>query len=246
MDGQDTTQQTEQQAAAAEHEPHGDVGGRLNWLRAGVLGANDGIVSTAGVIVGVAGATTERTAILTAGIAALVAGALSMGVGEYVSVSTQRDTETALLEKERRELRETPDEELAELAGFYEKRGLEPELAKEVAVQLTAKDALKAHAEVELQIDPESLTSPWHAAFASMGSFFVGALLPLIAALISSPSWHVPVIVLFVVIALALTGWLSGRLGGMAPGRQIARNVGGGLLAMVVTYAIGALVGTQL
>jgi VIT1/CCC1 family predicted Fe2+/Mn2+ transporter len=243
MDGRETKAQA---AVVAQHEPHGDIGGRLNWLRAGVLGANDGIVSTAGVIVGVAGATTERTAILTAGIAALVAGALSMGVGEYVSVSTQRDTEAALLEKERRELLETPDEELAELAGFYEKRGLDPQLAREVAVQLTAKDALAAHAEVELQIDPESLTSPWHAAFASMGSFFVGALLPLIAVLISSPSWRVPVIVLFVVLALALTGLLSARLGGTTPGRQIARNVGGGLLAMVVTYAIGALVGTQL
>jgi VIT1/CCC1 family predicted Fe2+/Mn2+ transporter len=244
MDPVDTTDS--EAPVGDHHEPHGDVGGRLNWLRAGVLGANDGIVSTAGVIVGVAGATTERGAILTAGIAALVAGALSMGVGEYVSVSTQRDTEMALLDRERRELVETPELELAELAGFYEQRGLEPELAREVAVQLTAKDALAAHAEVELQIDPESLTSPWHAAYASMGSFFVGALLPLIAALISSPSWHVPLIVVFVVIALALTGLLSSRLGGTPPGRQIARNVGGGVLAMVVTYAIGALVGTQL
>jgi vacuolar iron transporter family protein len=228
------------------HEPHGDVGGRLNWLRAGVLGANDGIVSTAGVIVGVAGATTARGAILTAGVAALVAGALSMGVGEYVSVSTQRDTEKALLDRERRELVETPELELAELAGFYEERGLEPALAREVAAQLTAKDALAAHAEVELQIDPDSLTSPWHAAYASMGSFVVGALLPLVAAVVSSPSWHVPLIVVFVVIALALTGALSARLGGTSPGRQIARNITGGLLAMVVTYAVGALVGTQL
>jgi vacuolar iron transporter family protein len=228
------------------HEPHGDVGGRLNWLRAGVLGANDGIVSTAGVIVGVAGATTERGAILTAGLAALVAGALSMGVGEYVSVSTQRDTESALLEKERRELLEEPETELAELAGFYRDRGLDAELAHEVAVQLTAKDALAAHAEVELQIDPESLTSPWHAAFASMASFFVGALLPLLAALLSSQTWHVPVIMAAVVLALVLTGWQSARLGGMTPGRQIARNVVGGLLAMVVTYAIGASVGTHL
>ncbi|MDQ2755747.1 MAG: VIT family protein [Actinomycetota bacterium] len=231
---------------AAQHEPHGDSGARLNWLRAGVLGANDGVVSTAGVIVGVAGATTAPGAILTAGIAALVAGALSMGVGEYVSVSTQRDTEKALLDKERRELAETPELELAELAGFYRNRGLDPELAHEVAVQLSAKDALAAHAEIELQIDPDNLTSPWHAAFASTGSFFVGALLPLVAALISSPSWHVPVIVLFVVIALTLTGLLSARLGGTTPGRQVARNVAGGMLAMVVTYAIGALVGTQL
>jgi len=231
---------------AAHHEPHGDVGGRLNWLRAGVLGANDGIVSTAGVIVGVAGATTERGAILTAGIAALVAGALSMGVGEYVSVSTQRDTEAALLDRERRELAEEPEMELAELAGFYREKGLDRDLAHEVAVQLTAHDALAAHAQVELQLDPESLTSPWHAALASMGAFTVGALLPLLAALSTSPAWHVPVIVLSVVVALALTGWLSARLGGMTPGRQIARNVGGGLLAMIVTYAIGTLVGSQL
>jgi VIT1/CCC1 family predicted Fe2+/Mn2+ transporter len=152
-----------------------------------------------------------------------------MGVGEYVSVSTQRDTEAALLDRERRELAEEPEMELAELAGFYREKGLDPDLAHEVAVQLTAHDALAAHAEVELQLDPESLTSPWHAAFASMGAFTVGALLPLLAAL-----------------ALALTGWLSARLGGMTPGRQIARNVGGGLLAMIVTYAIGTLVGTQL
>jgi VIT1/CCC1 family predicted Fe2+/Mn2+ transporter len=167
-------------------------------------------------------------------------------VGEYVSVSTQRDTEAALLDRERRELAEEPEMELTELAGFYREKGLDPDLAHEVAVQLTAHDALAAHAEVELQLDPESLTSPWHAAFASMGAFTVGALLPLLAALFSSPASHVPVIVLSVVLALALTGWLSARLGGMTPGRQIARNVGGGLLAMIVTYAIGTLVGTQL
>jgi VIT1/CCC1 family predicted Fe2+/Mn2+ transporter len=246
MDRRDAKEMKEAAAAAARHEPHGDIGGRLNWLRAGVLGANDGIVSTAGVIVGVAGATTERGAILTAGIAALVAGALSMGVGEYVSVSTQRDTEAALLERERRELDEEPEEELAELAGFYRDKGLDADLATKVAEQLTAHDALAAHAEVELQIDPESLTSPWHAAFASMAAFTAGALLPLLAALISSQSWHVPVIVLFVIVALALTGGLSARLGGTTPARQIARNITGGLLAMAVTYAIGTLVGTQL
>ena len=245
-----TMNRHEDQAKAAalggHHEPHGDVGGRLNWLRAGVLGANDGIVSTAGVIVGVAGATTERGAILAAGIAALVAGALSMAVGEYVSVSTQRDTEAALLDRERRELAEEPELELAELAGFYRQKGLDSDLAQKVAVQLTAHDALAAHAEVELQLDPESLTSPWHAAFASMGAFTVGGLLPLLAALFTSPAWHVRVIVFSVVVALALTGWLSARLGGTTPGRQIARNVGGGLLAMIVTYAVGTLVGTQL
>lgn len=237
---------SETTAVEAHEEPHGDTGARLNWLRAAVLGANDGIVSTAGVIVGVAGATTSRAPILTAGLAALVAGALSMGVGEYVSVSTQRDTERALLAKERRELRETPDEELAELAGLYEAKGLAPELAHEVAVQLTAHDALAAHAEVELQIDPEKLTSPWHAAGASALAFFVGALLPLLTVLLTSVSLRIPVIAAAVVAALALTGWVSARLGGMAPGRQIARNVGGGVLAMVVTYGIGALVGTKI
>jgi VIT1/CCC1 family predicted Fe2+/Mn2+ transporter len=135
----------------AQHsdEPHeGSIASRLNWLRAGVLGANDGIVSTAGIVVGVAGATDDRQAILVAGVAGLFAGALSMATGEYVSVSTQRDTERALLAKERRELRDEPEEELAELAYFYEEKGLNAELALQVATELTARDALAAHAEV--------------------------------------------------------------------------------------------------
>ncbi|MDQ6715199.1 MAG: VIT family protein [Actinomycetota bacterium] len=238
---------TEPTDLLAHDEPHdNDSSTRLNWLRAAVLGANDGIVSTAGVIVGVAGATTDQAPILTAGVAALVAGALSMGVGEYVSVSTQRDTERALLEKERRELAETPDEELAELTEIYRRKGIDAQLAHEVAVQLTAHDALGAHAEAELQIDPDNLTSPWHAAYASTLAFFSGALLPLLAVLFSSPSWRVPVIVVAVLLALVLTGWTSSRLGGMRPGRQIARNVVGGALALSVTYAIGSLVGTRL
>ncbi len=144
-----------------EDEPHEQgLNDRLNWLRAGVLGANDGIVSTAGIVLGVAGATSERTAILVAGIAGLAAGAMSMAAGEYVSVSTQRDSEEALLAEERRELREDPDDELAELAGLYVDKGLDPDLALQVARQLTANDALAAHAEVELGIDPEDLTSP--------------------------------------------------------------------------------------
>jgi VIT1/CCC1 family predicted Fe2+/Mn2+ transporter len=233
-----------------EHdEPHADVGStgvRLNWLRAGVLGANDGIVSTAGVIAGVAGATAEPGPVLTAGVAALVAGALSMAVGEYVSVSTQRDTEAALLAKERRELREEPEAELAELAHFYEDKGLDPKLAHQVAVQLTEHDALAAHAEVELQIDPEALTSPWHAAFASMVSFVVGALLPLLAVVIAPHNVWAAVLVVSVVVALAITGVVSARLGGMSPGRQMVRNIAGGILAMGVTYAIGVLVGPHL
>ena len=227
-------------------EPHAEgLGNRLNWLRAGVLGANDGIVSTAGIVVGVAGATTDRTAILVAGIAALVAGALSMAAGEYVSVSTQRDSERALLDKERRELREDPVDELNELAGLYVDKGLDPELAREVATQLTAHDALRAHAEVELGLDPDELTSAWNAAFASMVSFTVGALLPLLTIVLVPQDWRVWVTMGAVATALAITGWLSARFGYGPVGRAVLRNVAGGLFAMAVTYAVGTLVGAR-
>ncbi len=222
------------------------IGAKLNWLRAAVLGANDGIVSTAGIVIGVAAATTQRSAIVTAGVAGLAAGAMSMAAGEYVSVSTQRDTEKALLEKEIRELREMPEEELAELAEIYEGKGLTPELAREVAVQLTEHDALGAHAEAELGIDPNDLTNPWHAAWASMSAFTVGALLPLLAILLPPQGARVIVTVVAVVIALAITGAVSARLGGADQRRAVLRNVAGGVLAMAVTYGIGALVGTQL
>ncbi len=227
-------------------EPH-DVGvsSRLNWLRAGVLGANDGIVSTAGLVIGVAAATTNRTAILTAGLAGLAAGAMSMAVGEYVSVSTQRDSERALLAKERRELEEDPELELTELTALYAAKGLTDDVAREVAVQLTAQDALAAHADIELGIDPDDLTNPWHAAFASFVAFTVGSILPLIAVLNPSVSWRLPITVLAVVVALVITGALSARLGRAATPRAVARVVAGGLAAMAVTYAIGTLVGTQ-
>jgi VIT1/CCC1 family predicted Fe2+/Mn2+ transporter len=228
-------------------EPHAQgQGARLNWLRAGVLGANDGIVSTAGLVIGVAAATTDRPVILTAGLAGLAAGAMSMAAGEYVSVSTQRDTERALLAKERRELREMPEAELEELAGLYEARGLSPGLARQVAEQLTEHDALAAHAEVELGIDPAALTNPWHAAWASMAAFTVGALLPLAAVLLTTPGLRVVVTAVTVVLALALTGWTSARLGGAPVRHAVARNVGGGVLAMAVTYALGSLVGLGL
>ena len=219
---------------------------RLNWLRAAVLGANDGIVSTAGIVIGVAAATSDRTTIMTAGVAGLAAGAMSMGAGEYVSVSTQRDTERALLAKEARELREMPDEELAELAEIYQGKGLSPELAREVAVQLTEHDALGAHAEAELGIDPNELTNPWHAAWASMAAFTGGALLPLVAILLPPQGARVLVTALAVVVALAVTGAVSAQLGGARRQRAVLRNVAGGILAMSVTYGIGALVGTQL
>ena len=234
-------------AGPHEDEPHeGGISNRLNWLRAGVLGANDGIVSTAGLVVGVAGATTDRTAILVAGVAGLAAGSLSMGAGEYVSVSTQRDSEHALLEKERRELVEEPEEELAELAGIYRDKGLSEALAMQVAEELTEHDALRAHAEAELNIDPDDLTNPWHAAWASMLAFTVGALLPLLTIVLVAAGFRVPVTVLAVVIALAVTGWVSAKFGYGPAKKAVFRNVGGGLFAMVVTYAIGAAIGTQI
>jgi VIT1/CCC1 family predicted Fe2+/Mn2+ transporter len=227
-----------------DDEPHDEsVGTRLNWLRAAVLGANDGIVSVAGIVMGVAGATSDRHAIFVAGVAGLVAGALSMAAGEYVSVSTQRDTEQALLRKEARELEEEPEEELAELAGIFRDKGLSESLALQVAQELTEHDALRAHAEAELGIDPDDLTNPWHAAFASMASFFVGALLPLLTITLFTPGLRVGATVIAVALALVLTGYLSARAGGARRRPAIIRNVGGGLLAMLVTYVIGSLVG---
>ena len=207
-----------------EDEPHeGGLNNRLNWLRAGVLGANDGIVSTAGIVMGVAGATCDRGTILVAGVAGLAAGALSMAAGEYVSVSTQKDSELALLEKERGELRDEPEEELEELAGLYVEKGLTEELALEVAKQLTDHDALGAHAEAELGIDPDDITSPWNAALASMLSFTVGALLPLLTITLFGPTLRIWVTVVSVTLALALTGWGSARFGyGPRAGRSRA------------------------
>ncbi len=225
-------------------EPHhAGVLGRLNWLRASVLGANDGIVSVAGIVVGVAAATAERGPVFTAGVAGLVAGALSMAVGEYVSVSTQRDTERALLNKERQELKLQPDAELQELTALYEARGLSHETAHKVAQELTAHDPLTAHAEVELRINPEELTNPWQAAISSAVSFTVGALLPFIAILLPPPTIRIPVTFVAVLIALAITGWTSARLGGARPLRPTMRVLVGGALAMAITFGIGHLVG---
>jgi vacuolar iron transporter family protein len=225
-------------------EPHrGSLGERLNWLRAGVLGANDGIVSVAGVAVGVAGATTDRVAILVAGVASLVAGALSMAGGEYVSVSTQRDTEQAALRLEQYELDTMPAEEERELAEIYEEKGLSPGLAADVARELTENDALEAHAEAELGIDPDALTSPWHAAWASLVAFTVGGLLPLIAIAVPGAGGRVWACAGAVVVGLVLTGVVSARLGGAPAGRAVARNVGVGALTMLVTYLVGMLFG---
>ncbi len=224
-------------------QTHAASGNRLNALRAAVLGANDGIVSTAGLVMGVAGATSDRTALMVAGVAGLVAGAMSMGTGEYVSVSTQRDSEKSILRLEADELAAMPETEERELASMYEEKGLDANLAAQVARQLTEHDALGAHADIEFGIDPNDLTNPWHAAWASMIAFTLGALLPLLCVVLVPADLRILVTVVAVAIALALTGFVSARLGLSPKLRAVARNVAGGLLAMGVTYLIGTLVG---
>jgi len=228
-------------------EPHaGASAGRLNWLRAGVLGANDGIVSVAGIVLGVAGATAARGPIFTAGIAGLVAGAVSMALGEYVSVSSQRDSETAQLAQERRELAETPEEEFAELTALYEAKGLAPGTAQQVAAELTEHDAFAAHLDAELRIDPDDLANPVQAATASALAFTVGALLPLVAILVPPTGWRVPVTFIAVLAALAIAGGVSARIGASSISRAVLRVVIGGAAGLSLTYGIGHLVGTAI
>jgi VIT1/CCC1 family predicted Fe2+/Mn2+ transporter len=181
--------------------------------------------------------------IFTAGIAGLIAGALSMAAGEYVSVSSQRDTEQALLTKERREIETIPHAELAELTALYEAKGLTPATARIVAEELTASNAFAAHVDAELGIDPENLTNPWHAAFASAAAFLVGALIPLLAILIPPTAARVPVAVIAVLVALSLTGMVSAKVGDAPVLRATARVVIGGALAMAITYGVGKLFG---
>ncbi len=216
---------------------------RLNWLRASVLGANDGIISMAGLVVGVAGATTSSAIILTAGVAGIIAGAISMAAGEYVSVSSSKDSEKVLLKKERRELRERPEQELEELTSIYEKKGLTRKTAIIVALELTAHDAFAAHVDAELGIDPNNLTNPWHAAIASAVSFLVGGTIPLIAILIPPEPLRIPVAFISVLIALIITGFLSSKMSGANIAHATLRIVIGGALAMAVTYSVGKLFG---
>jgi VIT1/CCC1 family predicted Fe2+/Mn2+ transporter len=224
-------------------EPHHATasGIKLNWLRAAVLGANDGIISLSGLVIGVAGATDSRTAIVASGLAGLLAGAFSMAAGEYVSVSTQRDTERALLSLEEKELREEPEQELAELVAIYQQKGLSEKTARTVAEELTKHDVYAAHIDVELGIDPKNLTSPWQAAVASAASFIVGAVVPLVVMLASPVSVRVPLTFGAVVIALALTGLLSAVVSSTNRFNAALRVVLGGVLAMVVTYGVGIL-----
>jgi VIT1/CCC1 family predicted Fe2+/Mn2+ transporter len=218
---------------------------RLNWLRAAVLGANDGIVSVSSIILGVAGATSARHTIFIAGLAGLVAGAFSMAVGEYVSVSSQRDTERAFIRREKRRLREDPAHELDGLAKVYVEKGVSEKTARQLAKELTAKDAVAAHLEAELQLDEEDLNNPVQAALASMVSFTVGGLVPLIAVLAASQSARIVVTFVAVLVALTLTGYLSATVGNASRKRAILRVVIGGAAAMALTYLVGHLFGTS-
>ena len=225
-------------------EPHEvTFAAKLNWLRAGVLGANDGIVSVAALVVGVAAATTDSAVIFLTAIAALVAGAISMALGEYVSVSSQRDSERSLIAKERAELEEEPEAELLELAEIYASKGLSKETALKVAVELTAHDALGAHLEAELHITEHQLTNPWHAALSSAIAFTVGAALPLVTVLLSPVEWRIGATSISVVVALALTGGLGAFIGGSPLPRAILRVTIGGAAALAITYGIGTLIG---
>ncbi len=223
----------------------GEIARRLNWLRAGVLGANDGIVSVAAVAVGVAGATTGTGPILTAGMAALVGGAISMALGEYVSVSSQSDSQKSLIANKRADLLQNPDKVLAELANSYENKGLSPSTAALVAEELAGQDTLDAHLTAEFELEEDNVVSPWHAAFASAMAFTLGAILPLLAILLPPESIRVPVTFIAVLLALGITGWIGATIGGGSRTRAAARVVIGGALALAATFAIGSLLGSS-
>lgn len=218
---------------------------RLNWLRAGVLGANDGIVSIAALVVGVAAATNQLQPILIAGVSGVIAGAISMALGEYVSVSSQRDSERATIAKEKIDLQNKPEEELLELQDAYIAKGLSKKTALTVAKELTAHDPVAAHLEVEYHIDEQTLTNPWHAAISSAVSFVAGAALPMVAVLLVSADYRIAATVVASLIALALTGGIGARLGNAPVLRAILRVTFGGALALFVTWGIGTLLGVS-
>lgn len=231
---------------SSEYEPHRVSHlAKLNWLRAGVLGANDGIVSIAALLVGIAAATTDVNALLIAGVAGLAAGSISMGLGEYVSVSSQRDSEIALIAKEKQELIDQPEVELAELQTIYEHKGLNPKTAKQVAKELTEHDAVRAHLEAELNILEAHIVNPWHAALSSLGSFLAGALLPFLTVLFAAPDHRIAATIIASIIALGGTGAAGAYLGGSPMLKSVIRVVLGGALALAVTFAIGSLFSTS-
>lgn len=211
-----------------------------------MLGVNDGVVSTSSLMLGVLAASAGKSAILTAGVAGLVAGALSMAVGEYVSVSSQRDSERSDLAMEQKSLKENPNEELAELISIYQSRGLKPDLARQVAEQLHKNDALGAHARDELGIDHEALANPLQASVASATAFSIGAIVPILAAIITAGHHSAYAIVISSLIALAISGAVGAFIGGGHMLRAAARVFFGGAAAMAITALIGHLVGTNL
>jgi len=225
---------------------HGErhLGGRGGWLRAAVLGADDGIVSTASLMMGVAAASASKEAVLVAGIAGLVAGALSMAAGEYVSVSSQLDAEKADIARETKELAADPQAELAELADIYTKRGLDPQLAMKVAEQLSAtNNRLAVHMRDELGLDHSTLARPFQAALVSAASFGVLAMLPVVALLLAPASMRIAAIVIVSLVCLGVLGGVGGRVGGAPMGRAALRVVLGGGAAMAITALIGHLLG---
>jgi vacuolar iron transporter family protein len=226
----------------SHHERHRHQ--RIGWLRAAVLGANDGIVSTASLIVGVAAAHATKADILVAGVAGLVAGAMSMAAGEYVSVSSQSDTEKADIERERNELVANPDFEVQELAGIYVGRGLDPALARQVAEQLMARDALATHARDELGISEITTARPVQAALTSAATFAVGALLPLLVVFVTPRGALVPAVSAAALVFLATLGAVGARTGGASVGKPVARVVFWGAMALAITAGIGAMFGT--
>jgi vacuolar iron transporter family protein len=233
-------------------EPHlgggsgGAVASHTAWLRAAVLGANDGLISTAALMVGVAAADSGRSAILIAGIAGLTAGALSMAAGEYVSVSSQRDAEEAELARERIELAAAPEAERAELAEIYRKRGLSAELAERVADELSQLDRLAVHARDELGVDINALANPLQAAVSSATSFVVGAVIPIAVVLLAPSSLRLPLLIASTLVALGALGMLGARLGGAPRGRAALRVLAGGALALGISLGIGHLTGVAL
>lgn len=220
---------------------------QLNRLRASVLGANDGIVSVSSIILGVAGATSSRGTIFTAGMAGLVAGALSMAVGEYVSVGSQRDTEEAYIAIEKKRLRTNPEAEFEELAAIYMAKGMTTKTAHAVAHELTARDPIKAHIDAELNLDEEDLNSPVQAALASLLAFTAGGIIPLAAVVsVSGHKARIAVTFMAVLVALTITGYLSATVGKASRRRSIVRIVLGGAAAMTITYLVGHLFGTAI
>ena len=233
-------------ATKQQFEPHRlNFAPRLNWLRAGVLGANDGIVSIAALLVGVAAATSDTGPILIAGTAGIIAGSLSMALGEFVSVSSQRDSEASLIRRERQELKDNPEAELLELAELYQQRGLSAATAAAVARELTEHDAVAAHLEAELGINELELTNPWHAAISSALSFLAGSALPMIAILLGPEDLRIPLTFAASLLALGLTGGIGAYLGQSPILRPVMRVMGGGALALAISWGIGTALGVS-